>query len=190
MAAAAAALLRRSRSSAASFVTRVVLLGVPGVHLVDVVHGHARHRLAAGQRLRQLDLQRVDAGDVMHDDADLAPVPGDAGLPLRVGEGAREGGQRAGPLLEAIGKGVGAPAGRGERSGLTAGSCETTLVMDLSFRYPPAPHCPACPYPTATVRRRSHAQASDLSSRPSANDADLLQRPNWMPARPAHGVPA
>ena len=57
----------------------VVLPGVPGVHLVDVIHGHAGHRLAAGQRLRQLDLQRVDAGDVMDDDADRAPVVRDRG---------------------------------------------------------------------------------------------------------------
>ena len=55
--------------------------------------------LPAGKRLRQLDLQRVDAGDVMHDDADRAAVSGDAGLPLGVGERAREGGERAGSLL-------------------------------------------------------------------------------------------
>ena len=69
----------------------VVLLGVRGVHVVNHVPGHAHHRLAPREGLRQLDLDRVHGRDVMDDDADLAPVMRNPGLPLRVGEGARRG---------------------------------------------------------------------------------------------------
>ena len=88
----------------------VVLSCVPGIHLVDDVPGHSRHRFAFGKRLRQLNLQRVHGGDVMHDHADLPPVPGDARLPLRIGESAGEGVQRAHPLLEAFGERIRTPA--------------------------------------------------------------------------------
>ena len=69
IAAAAAALLRRSRSIATSFVTAACSAACFGVHRVDVVHGHAGDRLAAGDGLRQLHLDRVHAGDVVNDDA-------------------------------------------------------------------------------------------------------------------------
>ena len=82
-----------------------------GIQLVDRIPGHARYRLAAGQRLGQLNLQRVHAGNVMDDDTDLAAVLGNTGLPLGVGEGGGQGGQRLGSLFEAIGKGTGPPAG-------------------------------------------------------------------------------
>ena len=84
----------------------VVLLGVPGIHLVDDIPRHARDRIPAGENLRQLDLDRVHARDVVHGDADLASVLGHAGLPLFVREAAGERRQRARPLLEAIGQGV------------------------------------------------------------------------------------
>jgi len=79
------------RSSAASLVNRVVLVRVPGIHVVNLVPRHARDRMTAGERLRQLDLERVDAGDVMHDHADLAAVLRQTGVPLRVRKGVREG---------------------------------------------------------------------------------------------------
>src|SRR5436190_7479168 len=36
-----------------------ILRGVPGIHRVDVVHGHAGYRLPFGNGLGQLDLDRV-----------------------------------------------------------------------------------------------------------------------------------
>ena len=85
----------------------VVLHGVPCVHLVDSAPGHARHRLSCGDRLRDLNLQRVHAGDVVHDDADLASVPGHACLPLGIGEATGKRCERGGALLKAFGEGVG-----------------------------------------------------------------------------------
>ena len=110
MAAAAAALLRRSRSSAASFVTASFSLACRGIHLVDVIPRHARHRLAGGKRLRQLDLHRIHAGDVMHDDADLAAVLGERVCHSASVRALANAAERAGALFEAIGKGVGALA--------------------------------------------------------------------------------
>jgi hypothetical protein len=86
----------------------VVLRGVPGIHLVDDIHRHAHHGVAGRERLCQMDLHRVHAGDVMHDDADLAPILRDAYLPLGFREGAGGGDKSAGPLFETIGEGVGA----------------------------------------------------------------------------------
>jgi len=48
----------------------------------------------------------------MHEDTDLALVLRSARLPLRVRQAAREGGKRAGPLLETVGEGIGP---RGDR---------------------------------------------------------------------------
>ncbi len=104
IAADAAALVRRRCSSAASLVT---LSYVPRVRRVDRVHvgpGHTRHRVPGGQRLRQLNLQRIHGSDVMDHHADLAPIARDAGLPLGVGEAAREGSQCEGSLFQAIGQ--------------------------------------------------------------------------------------
>ena len=111
MAAAAAALLRRSSSSAASFVTASFSLACAAFIAWTSSQVTPVDRLAAGQHLRQLDLQRIHARDVMHDHADLAPVLRERGLPLGVGERARDGGERAGALLETIGEGVRALAG-------------------------------------------------------------------------------
>src|SRR6266566_9512701 len=83
----------------------VVLPGVPGIDLVYCIPRHARHRLAPGERLCQLDLERVHRRDVMHDHADLAPVLRNTGLTLRVRQGTGEGGKGARPVLEANGKG-------------------------------------------------------------------------------------
>ena len=48
MAAAAAALLRPEQIQRRLFGDGVVLPGVPGIHLVDGIPGHARHRLPSG----------------------------------------------------------------------------------------------------------------------------------------------
>src|SRR5882724_5133832 len=45
-----------------------VLPGVLSIHLVDGIPGHS-YRLTSGDRQCQLDLQRVDAGYMMDDDA-------------------------------------------------------------------------------------------------------------------------
>ena len=92
-----------------------VLRGVLRVHGVDVVHGHARDRLAVGDRLRQLNFDRVNAGDVMHDDADRAAVMRRPGSPLVVREAGGEGDEGTSALFEAIGQGVGAQAGNTRR---------------------------------------------------------------------------
>ena len=107
MAAAAAALLRRSRAKRRLFGHAVELLGVAGIQLVDVVPGQALDWLTAGQHLRQLDLQRVHGRDVMDHDADLAPVLGHTSVPLRLSESACQGGKGARSLFEAFGKGLG-----------------------------------------------------------------------------------
>ena len=69
------------------------------------------HRLAFGKRLRQLDLDRVDARDVMHDHAECPPVFGHAGVPFLVGQADRESDQGASALLETIGERLGELAG-------------------------------------------------------------------------------
>ena len=84
-----------------------VLRGVPGIHRVDGVRGHAYHRLAFGKGLRQLDLHRVDARDVMHDHANVRPSLGMRDLPFRVREAACESDQGASALFETVGEGVG-----------------------------------------------------------------------------------
>jgi hypothetical protein len=62
------------------------LFGMPGIHVVDGIHRDAGDGLAFGQLLRQLNLQRVDAGDVMNDDSDGAAIPWQRGAPLRIGK--------------------------------------------------------------------------------------------------------
>ena len=90
---------------------RIVLRGVTGIHFVNDVPGHSLDRLALGKRLRQLDLQRVHRGDVMHDNSNLAAVAGDACLPLGVRERGCEINKRARSLFEAFGQRLRAAAG-------------------------------------------------------------------------------
>src|SRR5205823_7716604 len=105
MAAAAAVLFCRSRSRAASFVTVSCSLACRA--LISWTASQVTPATGLpGERLCQLDLERVHRRDVMHDDADLAPVHGNRGLPLRVCEGAGEAGKIARPLFEANGQGV------------------------------------------------------------------------------------
>ena len=50
----------------------VELLGVRGIHLVDVIPRHAHHGVAFCQRLGQLHLDRVHGRDVVHEHAHCA----------------------------------------------------------------------------------------------------------------------
>jgi hypothetical protein len=79
-----------------------------GIHRVDVVHRDAADRLAGRKRLGQLNLDRVNARNVIDDDPDGPAIPWDARLPLRLGETASE--LREGPrsLFEPLRQGVGA----------------------------------------------------------------------------------
>jgi len=83
-----------------------VLLGVTGVHVVDHLVRDAGYRLTGRDRLRQLDLDRIDARDMVHDDADSAPVVWDWRIPLGFGEIVRQGSKGASALFETIGKRV------------------------------------------------------------------------------------
>jgi hypothetical protein len=69
-----------------------------------------------------------------------------------------------------------------DRVGVTAGFSDARLVIDLTFRKPPAPHCTGMCLRYGEDFCQSHAQASDLFSRPSASHADRLRRPIRMPA--------
>ena len=93
------------------FRDRGVIDRVFGVQCMDVVHRQTGERLAAGDRLRDVDLDRVDEGDVMDDDAHRAPVGHAAGFPLRVGQGGGEGGERPRALFETVGQSVGTTPG-------------------------------------------------------------------------------
>src|SRR5258705_3113242 len=84
-----------------------VLLRVPGIHCVDVVASYALDRLSGRDLLRQLDLDRIDGGDVVNDDADFAAIVRDWRFPFRGCKRAGEIGERRGPVLEAIGKRIG-----------------------------------------------------------------------------------
>ena len=96
-----------------------VLRRVMRVHLVDVGHRHARHRISIGDSQRELNLERVHAGDMMYDDADGAAVVWNASLPLRIGERGREGSEGSNSVFEAVGQSSGALAsGTGGRTGL------------------------------------------------------------------------
>ena len=53
-----------------------------------------------------MNLHRIDAGDVVHDHANLPTVPGETRLPLRVGEAAGERCQCLRALFEALGEQV------------------------------------------------------------------------------------
>jgi hypothetical protein len=80
---------------------------------MDVVHDNAGHGLSTGEDLRQLDFNRVDAADVMDDDADRAAVVWHWHPPFGVGESSGERFERASALLEAIGERLRLPADRG-----------------------------------------------------------------------------
>ena len=110
-----------------------VLAGMVGVDVVHRLPGDAGDRLARGDGLGELDLERIHGGDVMDDDADRPPVAGHADPPLGVGEGGGQVGQVGGPLFEAVGEGVGA-AGHG---GLLKGLGAIGRVVTWSHSAPP-----------------------------------------------------
>jgi len=73
---------------------------------MDVVHDDAGDRLAAGDGLRQLNLDGVHARDMVNDHADAATVMRHAHLPLGVGESCGEDSEGSGAFFETIGQRV------------------------------------------------------------------------------------
>jgi hypothetical protein len=71
---------------------------------MDVVHDDAGHRFSTGEDLCQLDFNGVDAGHVMHDDADTAAIVWYWRSPFVIGEGRGEGRESAGAGFETIGQ--------------------------------------------------------------------------------------
>jgi hypothetical protein len=64
----------------------VIFLGVVAVHRVDGIPGHAGDCLAGREQTRKLDLNRIDAGDVMHHHSNPAAILGKGRLPFGLGE--------------------------------------------------------------------------------------------------------
>src|SRR5262249_13915973 len=90
----------------------VVIAGVLGVDRVHIIPGDVVDDTTGRELLRQPDLERVHAGHVVNDDADLAAVLGYRRLPFGVAEAFREREQSGGSLLEHRGEGCG-PMARG-----------------------------------------------------------------------------
>ena len=158
---------------------RIVLGRVGGVHRVHVVHVTPAPACRATTICASVNLERVHAGDVVHDDADLAAVMGDARLPLRVGEAGREGRQRLRALLEPVGQGLRArarhcvPRPRAPRLSLPHST------STYPFQSPPCDDRPAVssPYPEAAAG--NHAHTSDcLADRPEVHASGLRERPS------------
>src|SRR6476619_3833134 len=80
--------IERCRGGAIEFLVAECPDGGRGVgavalkELQRIFLGDALDRRPGGKRLRELDLNRIDARDVMDDDADLASVLWHSGLPL------------------------------------------------------------------------------------------------------------
>ena len=106
-----------------------MLAGVLRVDRVHVIPGDVIDHAAGGKLLRQPDLERVHAGDVMDHDADLAGVVRHRRLPLGIAEAFREGDQRGGSLFEHHGEGFGARACGGAR-GFQIGEHFRTRIHD------------------------------------------------------------
>jgi hypothetical protein len=75
-----------------------------GVHFVDGGRCHIRHWLAFRNHLGQLNLKRINAGYVVHDDTDSASVPRYTHLPFDVRKLVRQGGEFTRAAFEAISK--------------------------------------------------------------------------------------
>jgi hypothetical protein len=71
---------------------------------MDVVHDDAGHRFSTGEDLCQLDFNGVDAGHVVHDDADRTAIVWYCRSPFVIGEGRGEGRESAGAGFETIGQ--------------------------------------------------------------------------------------
>jgi hypothetical protein len=83
---------------------------VAGVGSVDLGHdlpGHLRDGESLNGLLDDVHLNRVHAGDVVHDDSDGATVRGYDRAPLAVRELTGKGCQQGGALVDAIGELVG-----------------------------------------------------------------------------------
>jgi hypothetical protein len=106
---------RRSRSGAIAcqqgkrgfFCDGIVLLRVVAVYGVNAIPGYACDWLASSEQLRELDLDRVHGGNVIHHDSDLSPILGNARLPLCFGKGLCKGSECVCAGLHAGGEGFG-----------------------------------------------------------------------------------
>jgi hypothetical protein len=79
----------------------IVFFSMVVVYLVDNIPRHTGDRLTGGEGLRQLDLNRIPAGDVMYNHADSASVTRKACLPLSLGKCRRKCGEGCGACFEA-----------------------------------------------------------------------------------------
>src|SRR6185369_14394279 len=86
-----------------------VLLSMFGIDVGDKLPSNLWRSLAAGDGSRQIDLDWVHAGNMVHDHADRAPVLGRHGrTPLGVREPFRKRGQTGGAFFDAIRQYLGA----------------------------------------------------------------------------------
>ena len=83
-----------------------MLRRVVPVHRIDDVPIHARNRLAGHERAREMNFNRIDAGDVVYHHTDLPSIFGKTRLPFRVGEFGRECRERICAGLQAGCKGL------------------------------------------------------------------------------------
>src|SRR5579862_5708832 len=71
----------------------VIFFRMVAIHRVDGVPGNPSDWSAGGKQLSEVDLDRVDAGNMVHHHADLPAVVGKTCLPLRVGKRGSECGE-------------------------------------------------------------------------------------------------
>jgi hypothetical protein len=82
-----------------------LVVGMLRIQLGDNLPRDVRSGLAAGDCSREINLNRVDAGNMVHDDADRTAVPPtfrDWCTPLLFRESFNKGGQAGSPYLDAI----------------------------------------------------------------------------------------
>src|SRR5262245_36497951 len=80
-----------------------LVMGVPGVQLGDNLPRDVHNGLAAGDCSREINLDRIDAGDVAHDDADRTAVTSrHRRAPFRLRDSFSEGSQGGGAFLNPI----------------------------------------------------------------------------------------
>ena len=75
------------------FRNTVILYYVVAIHRGDGVPCHGRYRLARSEQLRQMDLDRIHAGHMMHHYAHFSSIAGQTCLPFHIGKSGGERGQ-------------------------------------------------------------------------------------------------
>lgn len=80
---------------------RGIVQGVPGVHCVDIGHGHAQNGLSPGQLSRQFDFEGIDACHVVDKHSDSSPISRQMGVPLGVRQRKSEVRQGLGTMFQA-----------------------------------------------------------------------------------------